>query len=280
MPVEHDGAQSEPPPQTPALFAGGVARGEREIIERLGAMTGGPPPLRVLDFQSKDCTGPRRAGDLHSIQRTDRRELDRRRGRTSKLGRDFQFNDAIRTVALDNLGVGEAIRPPPFETKVAPNSGGHEARRPVPAKLTRLFAQTHCIAHRIAKFAGRSKLRALGSHKLRRTSEQHAQFVATLAQLGPNRPAIADKHILGPSDDFPVQRHGRESIKTICDEFVGVRLQVGGGELERGPILPIAFRDPLHGAFIRTEEGVRNFSRCEEIGVHTSGDRGRQPRAG
>ena len=213
MAVERDGPQ--PDPAGPAADEGAGGPGDLDIdpVERLRALAMGPPKLRIYDgrFTIFDC------GD--NFAQEGNGSADRRAGvRAGQFRREVQDHAAIGAVVLCHPHAVEPVSGPTLQTQVAPDSRGNEARAPVPAELTLLFADDRASPDRIVDVA-RVVPGAVRPEILHGAAKPDPQLVLPGAQERCHLPATAEEHVLRAAGLAAVEPQSCNRVESVGDEL-------------------------------------------------------------
>ena len=274
VPVQRDRAQADP--ARPMAKAGpfGVRHLDLQPVERLAALAVRPPELGVLDHDFRPA-----AFRHDRVTEGQAPAADRRGIRPGDFRRQPQQHDAVGPMLLRHAHALQPVAGPAFETEVAPEAGGDQARPPIPAKLALLLAQAGAAADRVVDFTG-LVLGPVRADVLHRALEADEEFVPAGAQVRLHLPAIAGEHVVGARDFAAVEPDGGDGVEPVGHQFQHLLRPQFRRDGEAGAILPVAFFDPLHVRLVGTPERIRNQVQAPQVAVDaTRHDRGAPGRA-
>lgn len=286
--VECNGPQSDAAGELESGRGGGgwIGGGDFDVVERLRALAGRPPKLRVGDVEGEwrgraTCrSGEKRAGGSRHDPSV---ESDASFDGDGNCGGEFRNESerdsaAVVGVVLCDADVDESVVAPGFETDVAPDAGSDEARSPVPAKLALLFAQYGAAAYGIIAF-GWTVFEADGTDGFECAGKDEAEFVGAGAEQGFYVEAVAGEHVVSDGHLAVVEVEGGKGVEAVGNELNVLFREERWRDVEASAVFPIAFLNPLQIEFVGAVEGIRYETRGAQIGVHATWHTSGKPRA-
>ena len=225
-----------------------------EVVQRLVAVGGRPPQLRVVDghrqFRFAVGVEAHRLAFDHPINHCRDGVLAGRRDREPDPNVEF---DRPRLVALNRRYVLDSRRGVCDQPDIAPDADRREARPPVPTEVALGLPNEvpGGLVHGVAKrrHVVRMGRRTFGG-VLDRRPKPDANLVLAGSQGVGDVELVPSKHVLGLADGFAVDGDARDGIEAVTlegDSLVVEKLLVEGN----GPaILPVGFADPLDVEFV------------------------------
>jgi hypothetical protein len=174
---------------------------------------------------------------------------------------------------------------PRFERDRTPQSGGDIARRQVPAVLVARLAGENAYlvgaqSAQCAEVVVGGETAAVGRHVFEplhdRGVKNDVQAVVPGFQQSLDVAFPCAEHVARAVKQFAVQPDVGIAVHSFEDEpHVVVRRQFGC--VERAAVLPVGLVDPLQIALAAAVERIGDLPVCQQVGMHGSGDCGREP---
>ena len=264
VPVERDRAQADA--ARPPVHDRSVRPDEldREVVKRLGALAVGPPERGIFDFgflifDSRD----------HLPRERDRAAEEQRVIGPSEFRGECQEDAAGGPVLLRHAHALEAVAGPTLEADIAPDPGGDQPRAPVPPELALLFPDDRAAADRVVDVA-RPVPGPVRPDVRHRAVKKDCQLVPALAKEPGDVPPVAEEHVLRAADLPAVEADRRDRVESVRHEFHHLVPAQRRGKRERGAVLPVAVRDPLHVQLVRAPEWVWDQPVPEQVAMHAA----------